>query len=280
MIMLLYVLIFQVILIKVVFLMISIGTNRISLDSMGLFTTDHIWERKNIVNELCELIYVIEGEISIAESEAYNLRKGNMLILKPSETVRKYYCPPKSVFYWIKFRADNPQILTNGSFFFMDVRHNYLFKEMLHHNYLHKDDPVLAELLLAQIIEQNKNCETENKTRKIVSDAYEMIRLNSSAKLKAGDIAKFYGYNVNHMSRLMKKEYGRGIKSLIDEFIIKKTKSYLVNSNYSIKEISALLKFDNENSFVKFYKYHEKETPTQYRNEFSKTRIKEPEIIN
>ncbi len=259
--------------------MISVGTNCISLDSMGLFATDHIWERENIVNELCELIYVIDGEIAIEGDEAYNLKKGNMLIMKPSDAIRKYYCPPKSVFYWIKFRADNPQLLTNGSSFYLDVRYNYLFKEMLNHNYLHKDNPVLAELLLAQIIEQNKICESENKTRKIVSDAYEMIRLNSSAKLKAADIAQFYGYNVNHMSRLMKKEYGRGVKALIDEFIIKRAKSYLANSNYSIKEISALLKFENENSFVKFYKYHEDETPTQYRNEFSTIRIKEPEVI-
>ena len=259
--------------------MISIGENRIRLDSMGLFSTDHIWERENIVNALCELIYVIDGEINIEEDKAYNLKKGNMLIIKPSKIVRKYNCPSKTTFYWIKFCADDPQLLINGKFLYLDVKYNYLFKEMLHHNYIHKENPVLAELLLAQIIEQNKIYEEDNKTRKIVSDAYEMIRLNSSAKLKAADIAEFYGYNVNHMSRLLKKEYGRGIKALIDEFIIKKAKSYLVNSNYSIKEISAFLKFDNENSFVKFYKYHEDETPTRYRNEFSTTRVKESEVI-
>lgn len=259
--------------------MISVGSNKISLDSMGLFTANQVWNRKNIVDNLCEIIYVLDGKVMVEDEKSYVLESGNMLVVKPNSVVRKYSCRAKTLFYWIKFHADFPDSLINNDSLYKDVRFDYLFKEMLHYSYIHKDDTVLAELLLAQILVQNKISEKENKTRKLIADVYEMIRLNASAKLKAGDIAELYGYNLNHLSRLMKKEYGNGIKVFITEFIIKRAKSYLVNSNYSIKEISSLLKFDNENSFVKFYKYHEKETPTQYRNKFSITRIKDPEVI-
>ena len=261
--------------------MISIKQNNIYLDSMGLFTANHIWKRENIVDTLCELLFVIDGELSIQDNMSdYVLNKGNMLVLEPGTNKRKYSCLPKTLFYWIKFYSDNPSELIGDNNFFYEVKDNYLFKEMHHNNYVHKDTPEVAELILAQIILHNKLATVDVKTKKVVADAYEMIRLNASAKLRATDIASTYGYNINHLSRIIKKEYGKGIKALIDEFIVKRAKNYLVNSNHSVKEISGLLKFDNENSFVKFYKYHENQTPTQYRNEFSTTRIKEPEIIN
>ena len=96
-----------------------------------------------------------------------------------------------------------------------------------------------------------------------------MIRINASPKLRITAVAEHYGYNKEHISRLIKKEYGMGMKELINKFIILNSKNMLANTNLSVKEIGALMKFDDATAFVKFYKYHEKMTPTEYRNKFS-----------
>ena len=96
-----------------------------------------------------------------------------------------------------------------------------------------------------------------------------MIRIYASPKLRITAVAEHYGYNKEHISRLIKKEYGMAMKELKNKFIILNSKNMLANTNLSVKEIGALMKFDDATAFVKFYKYHEKMTPTEYRNKFS-----------
>lgn len=255
--------------------MVSVNGNNISLDSMGLLTAKEKWERTNTVDTLCELIYVLEGNLCINDSNDYNLIEGNMVVLKPNKKSRNYYCTPKTMFYWVKFYCDSPETLVNGRAFFDEVKCSHLLKEMLHYHYIYKEDNILSELIFSQLIVHNTHFPYEKHTKKLTADMYEMIRLNSSAKLKASDVAEVYGYNKNHLSRMLMREYGVGIKALIDRFVIDKAKKYLLNSNFSIKEISVFLKFETENAFVKFYKYHEGITPTHYRSKFSTTRTKE-----
>ncbi|MDD7700214.1 MAG: helix-turn-helix domain-containing protein [Eubacteriales bacterium] len=45
----------------------------------------------------------------------------------------------------------------------------------------------------------------------------------------------------------------------------------LLNTDYSLKAISGMCGFEDENAFVKFFKYHEGLTPTKYRNRYFRT---------
>ena len=50
-------------------------------------------------------------------------------------------------------------------------------------------------------------------------------------------------------------------KSLID-----KIKDSLVNTDYSVKEIAAMTEFSDSSAMINFFKYHEKISPTTFRN--------------
>ena len=67
---------------------------------------------------------------------------------------------------------------------------------------------------------------------------------------------------------MYKREYGYDIKSGIIKQRLAYIESLLINTDYSVKEIAAMCGFDDENNFVKFFKYHEHTTPTLFRNKF------------
>ena len=60
------------------------------------------------------------------------------------------------------------------------------------------------------------------------------------------------------------------VKNIIDDFLIKRANDYLMNTNYSVKEIASMLEFSDSTAFINFYKYHENTTPTKFRNTYSK----------
>ena len=68
---------------------------------------------------------------------------------------------------------------------------------------------------------------------------------------------------------IMKKHYGVTLKALIDSAVINSAKGLISNTNMSVKEISAYLKFPNSNAFINFFKYHENTSPAAFRKQFT-----------
>ena len=258
--------------------MIEVSGAKLSLESMGVFTTEHKWEKSKKSSDTYEILYVVRGRVTVEDGSRCSLEPGNMIILKPTDSQRVCKCIPNSVFYYVHINADNIDALTGGAFYFKEIENNYLFKEIALHYRMNKNDFSLAEVMLAEILLRNKADVKERATRKLVSDLYDTIRLNASPKLRIEDIASLYGYNQEHLTRLVKKEYGKGIKELINGFVVEKCKNSLSNTNLSIKEISAQQKFDDSQSFVKFFKYHTGTTPSRYRNKLSSSQYGEKEF--
>lgn len=256
--------------------MINVEGTWLSLCRITLFSTEHIWESVEGSEENYEMLYVVKGNLFIEEELSYSMAEGNMVILKPRKEKRKYSCTQNSVFFWIRFIADDVEKLIGGTYFFTNVQDSYLFKEMLHNYRVYKESPTLAELILAQLMVYNREIIKGTGTQKLVAEVCEMIRLNASPELKISDVAALYGYNKEHLTRLMKKEYGKGLKEIINYFILKRCKERLLNTNYTIKEISIDLKFGDTESLVKFFKYHEGITPSQYRERFVATGLLSP----
>jgi len=255
--------------------MLNFDNNYIEFNGMGLFNTDSAWIHPSVTENTYEIIYVVTGNVYIQEENIfYNLNKGDLLILKSGVNHRGFKeSYGKTSFYWVHFFTDNIMSLTNGKFLFSGIKQDYLFKEMLHHSHKENASNVMTELLLTQILLSNNSDRSEEKSRKLIKDIFEWTRINASPSLKASDIAKHFDYSADHLSRLAKKEYGKNLKQLITGFITEKAKGLLVNTNFSIKEISASLEFEDMNTFIKFFKYHVKQTPSEYRNKYNITHM-------
>ncbi len=71
--------------------------------------------------------------------------------------------------------------------------------------------------------------------------------------------------SANYLSDLLKKETGKGIKDHINDVIIDKAKSILLNSNSSVSEIAYGLGFEYPQSFTRLFKNKTGASPSAYR---------------
>jgi len=234
----------------------------------GLFRTTEKWIHPSRRESTYEIIYIVKGTVYMREGEKkYELREKNLIILK-KEVCHEGYIESSgdTEFYWIHFSSDTaPKI-----FFVEEFSSSYLFRQLIHYdNY--KNCPermcdIIASYLICEIEVQGN--EADN-SKKLVKDVFEWVRINATSKLTVKEIAGYFKYNSEHISRLVKKEYKKGLKNIIDDFIVKRANEYLMNTNYSVKEIAALLGFSDSTAFINFYKYHENTTPTKFRNSYS-----------
>lgn len=246
--------------------MITVNGIDLTYSNMGLFDSDKEWIHPTVTVDTYEIVYVVEGQVHIREGERrFDLSKGDLLVLEPG--VEHGGTEPsygRTSFYWMHYRCSAPEKLALPKQFAPDeVDTLRTLGELMH---LQQADPVIAELTLARFLfECGKEAEYGNKKVREIA-AY--IRANSRFPLSVAEVAERYGYSPDHLSRMFKREFGYDAKTAIVKNRLEYIESRLLNSEYSIKEIAAQCGFEDENAFVKFFKYHTKTTPTLFRNKF------------
>lgn len=236
----------------------------IKFSGMGLFSTEKPWIHPARTEITYEIIYVTAGTVMIAEDEEYTLNRGDLLILdKEKHHYGFSQSNGKTEFYWLHISDIPPGLpkLCNN------FKSSHLFRELLHFSNI-PDSSFAAEAVTAHILAEIA-CSSQSGSQ-LSEKIYEWTRINADAGTTVKKIAKEFGYNNEYISRLMKKNYGIGLKQIIDNFIIKKSKDLLSNTDYSSKQISAMLKFSEASAFINFFKYHEGITPNSYRNRYTK----------
>lgn len=252
--------------------MIIMNDCKINFSGAGLFLTDDIWLHPKRCETTYEIIYVVSGNVYICEeNNHYHLKSGNLIILNPEKEHFGYKeSTGRTSFHWLHFSASNFKNLPINKNFFCDFDKSYLFKEILHHHI--SKNTLRCETALSYLLSELFFDET-TQIPKLCSDIRAWVHTNANASLSVKDVATHFGYNSEHISRLIKKSFGCSLKQLIDRDIIYIANNLLLNSNFCIKEISATLNFSTLNSFIHFYKYHEKISPSAYRNSYSNTKI-------
>lgn len=93
---------------------------------------------------------------------------------------------------------------------------------------------------------------------------------NSNKPLELGvPTVDYFGKELNmsgnYLSDLLKKETGKSVKSHINEMVIDKSKTILLNSNTSVSEIAYGLGFEYPQSFTRLFKKETGISPLEYR---------------
>lgn len=83
-------------------------------------------------------------------------------------------------------------------------------------------------------------------------------------------MAEHFNITASYLSRYFKECFGENFNSYISRYKIEKAKEMLVNTNYAVREISALVGYWDVNNFIKNFKRMEGVTPGQYRANRSK----------
>ena len=251
--------------------MIQINNTKIEFNYMGLFTTKDEWIHPEACEKTFEIIFVTDGTVFIEEEKnQYELRKGDLIVLKP-QTVHKGYktSTGKTSFYWIHFNMNRE----SETVIKRDFSNASVIKELMHYSNMPSCEQYIKDSILMHLLCVISEDISEKTPSALACDIFEWTRINAQNGLTVKAVAEHFGYNCEYISRLIKKQYGTTLKNLIGRFITEKAKNYLNNTKYSVKEISNILGFPSPNTFINFYKYHEKISPNKYRNLYSYTHM-------
>lgn len=238
--------------------------------SGGKYVCRETWTHSSRTIDTDLLIYIVSGELFIAENDVrFHLKPKDVLFLKAGEHHFGYQeCHPPLSYYWIHFTPIKGDVgfkmlsLKNSSY--IDVLCRQLFHCANTPNYPKESMDYITRLILIELAMQNRINEDNNLA--LIIKIKEWIRVNSDRNLKASDIAGRFGYNEDYLTRIFKAESAQGLKQCIIEAKLQYIESLLLSSNYSLNEISQMSGFDDYKCFLKFFKYHEKMTPSQFRN--------------
>lgn len=86
----------------------------------------------------------------------------------------------------------------------------------------------------------------------------------------AKEYARIMNISYKHLNEICKSVTGETIKTFIDNFLILESKRRLAISGASVKEITYQLGFDEPTNFVKFFKKHTCQSPSQFRGTLTK----------
>ena len=97
----------------------------------------------------------------------------------------------------------------------------------------------------------------------------EYINANTNRDLTIREIAEHFRYNSQYISRFFRRFDPAGIRSYLITARINQIKLLLLTTDLTLKEISEKLGFRDYKLFLKYYKYHEKMSPTEFRAVFA-----------
>lgn len=256
------------------------SSHKISFISAGQFRSQGNWIHPKRVIDSYELMYVLEGTVYIREEEAeYMLSKGDLLILTPGKTHSGIKpSEGKTSFYWAHFRASDYQTFGLESSYYpssMNIGCTEQFARLLHIANTPGYPKYAVDLMIALILSEISFVQHEKKEKssKLIREVTEWVRINSDIKLTVESVAEHFGYHSDYLSGIFKKACGIGLKQYISGERLKNCKNLLLSTQYSVKQISAMMGWQDENQMIHFFKFHEKMSPTAFRNSLSNTHL-------
>ena len=239
----------------------------------GRFTSREPWIHPETTLETTELILVTEGVVCIEEEGTrYELTKDSVLLLRPNRLHRGWRESCERVsFYWLHLEnfALDEQLPSSHFTLREPQRACMLCRQLLYYQTGGFGADVcdrLAYVLLAELADQCAGTESDGA---LASRIREWVRINSDRRITAADTARRFGYNEDYISRLTKQCYGITLKAMIDRMRTEHVKYLLTESDLTLAEIADRSGFSDYKLFLKFFRYHEGTTPSEFRRIFS-----------
>lgn len=242
--------------------------------SCGKFVSRGVWTHPDRVLDSHETILVTKGMVYINENgHDYILQVGDTILLQANARHYGYRSSTDTEFFWFHWRDD--------SLVFSEEKHRKIediytislyFRRLLQSRV--EDKPAecfhyLIRLILSEIYYGGSNPHVNHTAESIAA----WIKANRHTAIKASHVAARFGYNVDYLNRMFKTNFSKSIKEYIDDERMKHIKAMMLSDNISLGEIAEKAGFSQYKYFLKFFKYHEGITPTQFYRETAKLYI-------
>ncbi len=238
----------------------------------GLIQSQSNWIHKKRFLEKYELIYVTEGNLYLQiDDDSRVLKRNDLIVIPPYKTITgRKISEPETSFYWIDFQTDNAVnfgVPKGMEHIYQPDKIHMLFDEIKNIMVEGNISDFTKDSVLILLFHQIRKCTGENSPQQVLLTRFaNFVEDNITKPLTAQMVAENLEYNKDYLCRVIKKHYGLSLMDYISKQKMNLAKKLLLTSDYSIKEISSYLGYDDSNLFTKYFKYHGKISPMQYRN--------------
>ena len=112
---------------------------------------------------------------------------------------------------------------------------------------------------------QNINSKHDECSNNIVDIAKEYIKSNYNKALNLDDVSFYVNISPYYFSKIFKEGTGENFIEYLTNIRIDKAKELLNNTDYSMKEICALIGYSDPNYFSRSFKKNVGVTPTEFK---------------
>lgn len=232
------------------------------------FLTDFAMQKIFLDNYL--IIYVVQGEVVVkVDNETIGLADKSLMLVPPYRIIQILGNGKKdTIFYTLDFVCNRfvffelVKYVNINSAGMIEVPITELYLSFSSSDYFNSIKDARLMIILTSISELLK---PKSSNRQLVEKVIEYINENIMLQIDLDTLSEDLNYNKDYLGRAFKKEMGMSINRYINTEKIKMSKKLLDNSDMSISAIANALGWDDPNKFLKFFKYHENITPSQYR---------------
>ena len=224
-----------------------------------------------------QLIYVKEGELLLGRNgEEGCLKEGSICLFRPKEAQLYSVVNTQTTYYWIHFSGKEAEAML--AFF---KKRAYAVGDLPAFEYYCKGtaeelymDAAFAELLyegrlialIARIAERIHTDKTKVRSHSMLRPALSAIQASGGKKLTNEALARLCGLSKSYFMKVFRDTMGLSPQQYWATLAVSKARYLLVNSTYSIGEISHLCDIEDSLYFSRLFKKHTGLSPKEYRN--------------
>ncbi len=240
----------------------------------GKFICDGEWQHPDRTIDWYTVIFVTKGNVYIQESDTkYTLKKDDVVLLSPHKRHFGYQTSSDVEYFWLHFQGGFawPANLKHTK-----IENPYtvsLYFRCLVNNRVLKKPPEGMDYLTRLILIELYAGSVQPNTNRMAENIAAWIRANCHTALTETQIAAHFGYNTDYINRMFKKNFFKTIKQYINDKRMEHIKTLMLSDNLTLGEIAAMSGFSEYKYFLKFFKYHEGITPTEFYKQYAKIHI-------
>ena len=235
----------------------------------GKFISKNEWKHSDRVIDTYEIIFVTKGTAYINNGGTeYALGPNDILLIEPGVRHFGYKTSTDTVFFWMHWNSDTKILKNINGTTLQNPYHIVLyFRQLIEAQVMSKPIETRDYLTRLILIEIDINTQ-QPKTNTVAEKIKVWIQANSNSPITTTEIANYFGYNADYVNRVFKKSFQKSVKQYIDEERIRYIKMLMINQNIPLKKVATRAGFSDYKYFLKFFKYHEGITPTEFYKQF------------
>lgn len=278
---------------------IKIATGNQDFDLFTIYLENHNNGIHRYLNDVSTILYVVSGEVTILSGEkSLQMKAGNVLLLTENCKYEVLHQTDDTVLAKFKFKPGFKYREFFKDFAYQGTKEEQIIKQIVnslnneHVLWLKNNQITRASQVMQHIINGYLNDELfaraligaeltvmiilSIRTQRLVTPAsldktkFEGSVLdnyidNHFTKITLTETAKYFGFNPNYFSNMVKQKTGKSFVDHVDERRMQEARTLLAQPDISLKEIIGRVGYSSKSFFYKKFNQYYGETPAAMR---------------